>query len=115
VKELPDEGDGSVKMVEWDEDFARGIVNPEFSGQRFPGSYDDMVDMRKLNDAELMRNLRERFMQNGPFCRCGITLVSMNVYRTPKNSPDLFGKGPPEYMLPCWLLQSLLHLHWFLP
>ncbi len=56
-----------------------------------------MVDMKKLNDAELMRNLRARFEKHGPFCRCGITLVSMNIYRMPHKDPDLFAKGGEEH------------------
>jgi myosin heavy subunit len=77
---------GTCKLVEWDNEFAQS------SGSEIKGTYDDMVDMRKLNDAELMRNLRARFSENGSFCRCGVTLVAMNTYRMPKNSPECFYK-----------------------
>jgi myosin heavy subunit len=42
--------------------------------------YDDMVAMKKLNDAELCYNLRVRCMNKKPYCRCGVTLVAINLY-----------------------------------
>jgi len=52
-----------------------------------------MVDMSKLNDAELMRNLRERFKELRSYCNCGITLVAMNTYRWPSKDPEFFKPG----------------------
>ena len=83
------------KLVEKDPTFAEGTHS------LVPGSYDDMVDMKKLNDAELMRNLRTRFEAFAPFARCGITLVSMNTYMWPGKDGGkfdyLFEESSPHY------------------
>ena len=47
------------------------------------GTYDDMVDMQKLNDAELMRNLRARFKAQSHSAKqecttCGADLVPVS-------------------------------------
>lgn len=44
------------------------------------GGYDDMVDMKKLNDAELCYNLFLRCTGKKPYCRCGVTLVALNLF-----------------------------------
>jgi len=64
-----------------------------------PHTYDDLVDMRKLNDAELMRNLKGRFHAFAPFCYCGITLVSMNTFLWPhKNREEGEEFGPWDFL-----------------
>jgi len=62
-----EEGNGKVALCTKDESFREG-------------GYDDMVDMKKLNDAELCYNLRVRCLNKKPYCRCGVTLVAMNLY-----------------------------------
>ena len=62
--------------MEYDTDFAKDSHESDLPGDNMPascsspmvgtdaicaGTYDDMVDMGKLNDAELMRNLKARF------------------------------------------------------
>ena len=41
--------------------------------------YNDMTDMRKLNDCELARSLRTRFFNKECYSRCGPTLVAVNL------------------------------------
>jgi len=57
--------------------------------------YNDMVDMRRLNDAELARNLRIRAINKQPYCRCGVTLVAINLYE-PRAS---YGEGGSNFNL----------------
>ena len=42
--------------------------------------YNDMVDMTRLNNAELAYNLKIRAVNKEPYCRCGVTLVAINLY-----------------------------------
>jgi len=76
------EGDGSASLHEFDPYFAKGTRS------WLPGTYDDMMDIAKLSDPEMMRNLRERFNKNMPYCYCGSTLLALNVYG--------MGHVPPE-------------------
>jgi len=64
---IPNEGDEHCAVAPLDREFQRDV--------------DDMVKMKVLNDAELCKNLRLRFQRHEGFCRCGITLVAMNLFR----------------------------------
>eukprot|EP00658_Telonema_sp_P-2_P077801 TRINITY_DN712_c0_g1_i1.p1 TRINITY_DN712_c0_g1~~TRINITY_DN712_c0_g1_i1.p1 ORF type:complete len:1164 (-),score=423.48 TRINITY_DN712_c0_g1_i1:47-3538(-) len=66
-RKVIDEGNGKATLCQMDANFR-------------DGGYDDMVDMRKLNDAELCYNLRVRCLNKVPYCRCGVTLVAINLY-----------------------------------
>ena len=43
--------------------------------------YKDMVDMEVLNDAELSKNMRERFIQDDYMTYIGPTLLVVNPYK----------------------------------
>ena len=49
------------------------------------GGYNDMVEMCRLNNAELAYNLKIRAVEKEPYCRCGVTLVAINLYE-PRSS-----------------------------
>ena len=76
---LKGEGDGKAALSSMDDAF------PEPEGEAEQGEeygFEDMVNMRRLNDAELCRNLRIRAAMKPiqGYCRCGVTLVAMNLY-----------------------------------
>ena len=76
---LKGEGDGKAALSSMDDAF------PEPEGEAEQGTeygFEDMVNMRRLNDAELCRNLRVRAAMKPiqAYCRCGVTLVAMNLY-----------------------------------
>ena len=77
IATLKGEGDGTAALCGRDETFPEpGITaGPEYG-------FEDMVNMRRLNDAELCRNLRVRAAMKPiqAYCRCGVTLVAMNLY-----------------------------------
>ena len=46
---------------------------------RPPEGFQDMTDMKVLNDAEVAENLRLMYVNKKAYCRCGATLVAMNL------------------------------------
>ena len=49
---------------------------------RFPAQgYADMTNMNQVNDAELARNLHTLYSAHNAYCRCGATLVALNLMR----------------------------------
>lgn len=56
----------------------------------FPAEgYPDMTNMNELNDAELARNLRTLYNKDEAYCKCGATLVCMNLMkRVPVYGPN---------------------------
>jgi len=76
IATLKGEGDGTAALCGRDETFPEpGITaGPEYG-------FEDMVNMRRLNDAELCRNLRVRAAMTPiqAYCRCGVTLVAINL------------------------------------
>ena len=67
----------------------RSVISGEGNGhaslcQKDPAfrsaGYNDMVDMCRLNDAELAYNLKIRALNKVPYCQCGVTLVAINLY-----------------------------------
>ena len=75
-KVIDGEGNGLATLSRMDSDFR-------------DGGFDDMADICHLNDAELARNLRLRatMQPKQPYCRCGATLVAINIYE-PRESYD---------------------------
>jgi len=47
----------------------------------YPDGYDDMVDMENLSEAELLNNLRMRFVNDMIYTYVGPTLIVMNPYK----------------------------------
>ena len=47
----------------------------------YPDGYDDMVDMENLSEAELLNNLRIRFLQDMIYTYVGPTLIVANPYK----------------------------------
>ena len=47
----------------------------------FPKGYDDMVDMENLSEAELLNNLRIRFLDDMIYTYVGPTLIVLNPYK----------------------------------
>eukprot|EP00656_Telonema_subtile_P049651 TRINITY_DN6216_c0_g1_i3.p1 TRINITY_DN6216_c0_g1~~TRINITY_DN6216_c0_g1_i3.p1 ORF type:complete len:1326 (-),score=425.50 TRINITY_DN6216_c0_g1_i3:75-4052(-) len=58
-----------------------------------PEGYMNMTELRKLNDAELDRNLRMYHAKDHPYCYCGNTLVALNL-RTQENGKPLVDTRP---------------------
>ena len=64
---------------------------------KFPDEgYMNMTDLRKLNDAELDRNLKIYHEKNHPYCYCGNTLVALNL-RVQRTDPKTGKKDPAPY------------------
>lgn len=51
--------------------------DPDFPAE----GYGDMTNMGMLNDAELAMNLRTLYTADNAYCRCGATLVAMNLMK----------------------------------
>jgi hypothetical protein len=75
-----DEDDYETNKTISDLHEGNGKVTLALMDSRFDADVDDMVKMKELNDAELCKNLEMRFFRQECYCRCGITLVAINLY-----------------------------------
>jgi myosin heavy subunit len=77
---LKGEGNGKAALCGRDEEFPEPEGEVGFEEGKEYG-FEDMVNMRRLNDAELCRNLRVRAAMKPiqAYCRCGVTLVAINL------------------------------------
>ena len=46
--------------------------------------YDEMTDLKMLNDCELAQSLHNNFVNKQCYCTCGVTLVAVNLQEARK-------------------------------